>query len=89
MKTAYLKISGKVQGVFFRAEAREIAEANKISGWIRNTEDDKVEACITGEEKAVEDFILWCRHGPEKAKVENVLVSYADVKEFDRFKVIR
>ena len=89
MKTAYLKISGKVQGVFFRAEAREIAEANKISGWIRNTDDDKVEACITGDEKAVEEFILWCRHGPEKAKVENVLVNYADVKEFDKFRVIR
>ena len=89
MKTAYLKISGKVQGVFFRAEARENAEANKISGWIRNTDDDEVEACITGDDKAVEEFILWCRHGPEKAKVENVLVKYADVKEFDKFKVIR
>ena len=89
MKRISILISGKVQGVFFRAEAREIAEANKISGWIRNTDDDKVEACITGDEKAVEEFILWCRHGPDKAKVENVLVKYDDVKEFDKFKVIR
>ena len=89
MKTAYLKISGKVQGVFFRAEAREIAEANKISGWIRNTDDDEVEACITGDEKAVEEFILWCKKGPDRARVENVLVNYTPVEKFNKFEVIR
>ena len=89
MKTVYLKISGKVQGVFFRAEAREIAEANKISGWIRNTDDGKVEAQITGEDNAVEEFISWCKDGPEKAKVENVLVTNTNVKKFDKFEVIR
>jgi acylphosphatase len=89
MKTAHLQIEGKVQGVFFRAKAKEIAEIHKVSGWIRNTDDGKVEACISGDDTAVEEFILWCRYGPDKAKVENVMVNYTPVKKFDRFEVIR
>jgi acylphosphatase len=89
MKTAHLQIAGKVQGVFFRAKAKEIAEIHKVSGWIRNTDDGKVEACISGEDTAVEEFILWCKDGPEKAKVEDVLVNYIHIKRFDRFEVIR
>ena len=89
MKTVHLEIAGRVQGVFFRAKAKEIAEIHKISGWIRNTDDGKVEAYISGEDNAVEEFILWCRYGPEKAKVENVVVNYTNVKKFDTFEVIR
>lgn len=89
MKTVHLEIAGKVQGVFFRAKAKEIAQIHKILGWIRNTDDGKVEACISGEESALEEFILWCKRGPEKAKVQKVLVNYTDVKNFDKFEVIR
>ena len=89
MKTAHLEIAGKVQGVFFRAKAKEIAEIRNISGWIRNTDDGKVEACISGEDKAVEEFILWCKKGPERAKVENVLVNYTREEKFNKFEVIR
>jgi acylphosphatase len=89
MKTVHLKIIGKVQGVFFRAKAKEIAERKRISGWIRNTEDGNVEACISGESIAVEEFISWCWYGPEKAEVENVLVNDTDLKNFEKFEVIR
>ena len=89
MKTVQLEITGKVQGVFFRAKAKEIAEIYKISGWIKNADNDKVEACITGEDNAIEKFITWCKHGPEKAKVENVSAQYVDLKNFDKFTVIR
>lgn len=89
MKTVHLEIAGKVQGVFFRAKAKEIAEIHKISGWIRNTDDGNVEAHISGEDSAVEEFILWCKQGPEKARVENVLINYTSIKKFDKFRVIR
>jgi acylphosphatase len=89
MKTVKLEITGKVQGVFFRAEAKEIAETQKISGWIKNTDSDKVEACITGEDTAIEKFITWCKHGPDKAKVENVSAHFIDLKDFDGFTIIR
>ena len=89
MKTVHLEIEGRVQGVFFRAKAKEIAGIHKISGWIRNTDDGKVEACISGEDHDVEEFIEWCKKGPEKAKVENVIVNYTDVKKFNKFEVMR
>jgi acylphosphatase len=89
MKSVHLKISGKVQGVFFRAKAKEIAEIHKISGWIRNTDDGKVEAFVSGEDQALEAFIVWCKQGPEKAKVKDVLVNYMEIEIFDKFKVIR
>ncbi len=89
MKTVHLEITGKVQGVFFRAKAKEVAEMHNISGWIRNTKDGKVEAQITGEDAGVEAFISWCKEGPEKAKVYNVLMTYGAIKKFDKFEVIR
>ena len=89
MKTVHLEIIGKVQGVFFRAKAKEVAEIHRISGWIRNADDDKVEALITGEDGDVGEFIVWCKHGPEKAKVNNVVIVYKEVKIFDTFEVIR
>jgi len=89
MKTVHLEISGKVQGVFFRAKAKEVAKIHKISGWIRNTDDDKVEALIAGEDEDVEEFITWCKHGPERAKVKNVKITYEELKIFDTFEVMR
>lgn len=89
MKTVHLKITGKVQGVFFRATAGEIAKRYKINGWIKNTEDDAVEAVITGEDNDVESFIAWCKKGPEKAKVNNVRVEHRELQAFNSFEVIR
>lgn len=89
MKTVHLEISGKVQGVFFRASAQEVAEAHKISGWIKNTNNKKVEALITGEDEDVLKFIEWCKQGPERAKVEGVSIKENQLKIFDEFKVIR
>lgn len=88
MKTVHLKISGKVQGVFFRATAKQIASLHKISGWIKNTYDDKVEALITGENEDVEKFIAWCKRGPAKANVENVTVINSELHIFNGFEVI-
>ncbi|HEY5406327.1 MAG TPA: acylphosphatase [Ginsengibacter sp.] len=89
MKTIHLEISGKVQGVFFRSSAKEIAELYEISGWIRNTCDDKVEVLITGREEDVQKFIEWCNEGPDKAKVEHVAIANAELQTFNRFEVIR
>ncbi len=89
MKTIHLEISGKVQGVFFRASAKEVAECYKISGWIRNTNDRKVEALITGEDEDILRFIEWCKQGPEKAKVEHVSTIEIRLQIFEGFEVIR
>lgn len=89
MKTVHLEISGKVQGVSFRARANEVAKKLHLSGWIKNKEDDKVEAIVTGEDESVKEFIGWCQQGPDTAKVENVLVTNKEIKHFPSFRVIR
>jgi acylphosphatase len=89
MATVHLLIKGKVQGVFFRATAKEIADKLGVKGWVKNTENDDVEAMATGSQEAVEKFIEWCRVGPRKAVVENVIVTKKEQTPFGDFKVIR
>ncbi|MEO7120401.1 MAG: acylphosphatase [Ginsengibacter sp.] len=89
MKTVHLKITGKVQGVFFRTTARDTAKKFRLSGWIKNNDRDEVEALITGLEKNIDDFITWSKCGPEKAEVKNVTVTEKELCSFDSFEVIR
>jgi acylphosphatase len=89
MQTVHLLIAGKVQGVFFRETARKVAEKLNIKGWIKNTPDEKVEAMITGDEKDVNDFIKWSKTGPDRALVENVIVSKQPETFFKEFEVKR
>ncbi len=89
METFHLIISGKVQGVFFRETSRKVAEQLHIKGWIKNTFDGKVEALITGEEKEVNEFVNWCRQGPDRASVEEVKISKKQIVFFEKFEVIR
>ena len=65
-------IRGRVQGVFFRAEARARAESLGLAGWIRNAEDGSVEAVFEGDEERVRSMVEWCRRGPAGARVEDV-----------------
>lgn len=89
METVHLLISGKVQGVFFRETSRKVAEKLNIKGWIKNTPDEKVEALITGEENDVKTFIKWCKLGPERAEVKEVIVLKQEEFFFEKFEVIR
>jgi acylphosphatase len=71
---AHVFVSGHVQGVFFRDSTREHAEELGLSGWVRNTEDGRVEAVFEGESEAVRQMIDWCESGPSSADVDNVSV---------------
>lgn len=70
----HLKIKGYVQGVFYRATARETALRLGLTGWVRNRPDGSVEAVAEGTEEAVDHFIEWCQSGPSGASVQNVEV---------------
>jgi acylphosphatase len=61
-----------VQGVFFRAEARERAESLGVAGWIRNAGDGSVEAVFEGPDEQVDSLVEWCRRGPAGARVDEV-----------------
>jgi len=73
---ARLKITGRVQGVFFRARTQEAAQAKGVCGWVRNSSDGSVEALLEGEEQAVVEVVKWCRTGPPSAQVTDVAVSW-------------
>ena len=77
-KRVRLTISGLVQGVWYRASAREQAQALGLSGWVRNAPGGRVEAAAEGEADAVDAFVAWCRRGPIHARVTGVQVTPED-----------
>ncbi len=75
-KMARVLISGRVQGVAFRANTQRMARQLGLSGWVRNLPDGQVEALFEGDEEAVERAVDWCRVGPPAAHVTQVKVEY-------------
>ena len=72
MTRVRVRVRGRVQGVFFRAEARQRAESLGVAGWIRNAGDGSVEAVFEGADEQVDSLVEWCRRGPEGARVDEV-----------------
>jgi len=89
MKTMRLTIKGKVQGVFFRATAKDIADELGIKGWVKNLPDRNVEIKATATEAILQKFIDWCKQGPSKARVDEVIVEELSAEEFNGFRIIR
>ena len=73
---AHVIVSGRVQGVFFRAETRRAAERLGVHGWVRNRADGSVEALFEGQQATVNDAIAWCHHGSPMARVSGVQVTW-------------
>jgi len=82
-----VRITGRVQGVFFRAWTRDEARSLGVSGWVRNCGDGAVEAHLEGDEGQVDELIRRMRHGPHQAKVMDVDVNDAPMENADRFEV--
>jgi acylphosphatase len=74
MRRVRARISGRVQGVFFRASCADRAKALGLSGWVRNASDGGVEAVFEGKAAEVESMLAWCRKGPPYAEVDRVEV---------------
>lgn len=81
-------IKGKVHGVFFRASAKRVAESLDLKGWVKNTNSGNVEIIVTGEQSNVEEFINWCRIGPEKAVVQEIIINESNEIHLSNFKII-
>lgn len=71
-------ISGRVQGVFFRASTRERAQRLKLSGYAKNMLDGSVEVLACGDEVAIDLLEHWLQHGPPSARVDGVVRMPAD-----------
>lgn len=77
-KRARVLITGKVQGVNFRAACRDQARAVKVGGWVKNRTDGAVEAVFEGTQAGVQRMISWCYSGPIHAKVDTVDVEWQE-----------
>jgi acylphosphatase len=87
---AELIISGKVQGVMYRAAAQAEALRLGLCGEVGNLPDGGVEITVEGERTAVEELIAWCRRGPTHARVDAVQVRFSPIRgEFRTFRVTR
>ncbi len=88
MKRVRAVFRGRVQGVFFRANTKEFADAAGVSGWVRNMSDGGVEAVFEGEDRIVDDVIRRCREDQPHAHVEEVHLTLETYKgEFKDFSV--
>ena len=74
-KRIHAYVSGRVQGVFFRATTRDAALDLGLAGYVRNMADGSVEVVAEGDGRRVDELIAWCRRGPRHAHVENVAVT--------------
>ncbi|HUS26275.1 MAG TPA: acylphosphatase [Nevskiaceae bacterium] len=72
MKHLKIRVTGKVQGVYFRDSARQHAEVLGITGFARNEPDGSVYIEAEGDDTALHEFLAWCHQGPREAVVENV-----------------
>ena len=86
---AHVFVSGKVQGVYYRASTREAAREAGVDGWVRNLRDGRVEAVFEGEEDDVEALVEWCHEGSSAASVDGVAVDYEEPAGLDGFEVRR
>lgn len=87
-KRVHVFISGKVQGVWFRAYTKEEADRLGLKGWVRNLPDGRVEAVFEGDEQAVEEMVRWCHKGSPMSRVERVEVQEEPYRgEFEDFSI--
>lgn len=74
--SVHLKISGRVQGVYYRASMLHEAQKMGLTGWVMNCSDGSVEAVAEGAEAKLDELIAWCHQGPEGARVAAVETSW-------------
>ncbi len=87
-KRVRLTISGRVQGVGFRANTRRQANQLNLTGWVRNLANGDVEVVAEGEETTITRFIGWAKQGPRLARVADFQKNFEDYKgEFDSFSI--
>jgi acylphosphatase len=82
-------VKGKVQGVFYRASAKENADLLGLKGWVKNQADGSVEIWVEGEDSSVLEMTEWCWQGPARAMVVYVDVKAVEPAGYFDFKVIR
>ncbi len=89
MKTIRLTVKGKVQGVYYRASAKNKASELGITGWIKNLPDNNVEIKATATDDLLKQFTDWCRRGPLRAVVNELIIEEIPFEPFNDFRIMR
>lgn len=89
LKHVNITIRGKVQGVYYRANAKQMADLLGIKGFVRNQADGSVYIEAEADEGQLIKLVQWCHHGPAKAQVETVSVTDGTVQGFTSFEIRR
>ena len=82
-------VSGRVQGVFFRAATKQKADTLQLTGWVRNLDTGEVEVLAVGDEAALQQLEAWLHRGPIAARVTSVLVKSVEPAQHEKFVVLR
>lgn len=87
-KRVRVQISGRVQGVFFRASTQDAAQREGVTGWVRNLPDGRVEAVFEGDSDRVDRVVAWCHEGNRLSRVDDVSVREEPFQgEFNQFDI--
>jgi acylphosphatase len=89
MIARHARITGRVQGVFFRQSTSEQARAVGVSGWVRNCADGSVEVHVEGEAAAVNSLVDWLRRGPPSARIDTAEITDAEPRGLMSFEILR
>lgn len=81
-------ISGRVQGVFFRAATQQQARSLGVTGWVRNRADGTVELLACGDETTVRGLETWLWQGSTQSKVQDVTSAVVTAEPFDTFEIV-
>ncbi|MBL7739317.1 MAG: acylphosphatase [Chitinophagaceae bacterium] len=88
-KTVSIIVTGKVQGVFYRQSAKETASLLDITGEVRNMPDGSVHIIATGNHDQLKKLIQWCKQGPPRARVDDVVIKELSLDLFEKFSIVR
>lgn len=89
MKTLRAKVSGTVQGVFFRKFVKDQADKLELKGHVRNLEDGQVEIIAEGKDQNVNELIKICKKGAPHSVIKDVTLQELNHIGFDDFKILR
>lgn len=89
MKHWKIQVVGKVQGVYFRASTKAVADQLGVKGWVCNMPDGSVYIEAEGDDFAMESFLDWCQEGPDEALVEEVKIEESASKGFHNFEILK
>lgn len=84
-----ITVKGKVQGVFYRASAKQMADLLGLKGFVRNEPNGDVYIEAEGDNDMLIKLVDWCHHGPENAEVEKVSITDGQLQDFNGFEIRR